>query len=61
MRKQHRSKTADQLDLFVQPPERPTWNRLPATVTQKVTELLGELLRRSQTRWARSGKEAPDE
>jgi hypothetical protein len=44
MRKRTKTQTLEQLNLFVLPPQRPTWERLPPQVQRKVTELLAELL-----------------
>jgi len=45
MRRVHRSKSPYPFDLFTPQPKWPTWDSLPAAVTQKVTVLLAEMLR----------------
>jgi hypothetical protein len=50
MRQTRRAKTLDQLDLFLPPPQRPTWDQMPAPATRKVVELLAELLRQHRAR-----------
>jgi hypothetical protein len=63
MRKRIKTQTVEQLNLFVPPPQRPTWERLPAPVQRKVTELLAELLgeRKSQNAKPANAKETADE
>jgi hypothetical protein len=63
MRKRTKTQTVEQLNLFVPPPQRPTWERLPPPVQRKVTELLAELLggRKNQNAKPASTKEAADE
>jgi hypothetical protein len=63
MRKRTKTQTVEQLNLFVPPPQRPTWERLPPPVQKKVTELLAELLggRKNQNAKPASTKEAADE
>ena len=63
MRKRIKTQTVEQLNLFVPPPQRPTWERLPAPVQRKVTELLAELLggRKNHNAKPANAKEAADE
>jgi hypothetical protein len=63
MRKRTKTQTVEQLNLFVPPPRRLTWERLPPPVQRKVTELLAELLggRKNQNAKPASAKEAVDE
>jgi hypothetical protein len=63
MRKRTKTQAVEQLNLFAPPPPRTTWERLPAPVQRKVTELLAELLggRKSQNAKPASTKEAADE
>jgi hypothetical protein len=63
MRKKTKTPTVEQLDLFVPPPQRPTWTQLPLPVMQKLTELLAELLREKRRRRASPAntKEVADE
>jgi len=63
MRKRTKTQTVEQLNLFVPPPQRPTWERLPAQVQRKVTELLAEMFggRKNQNAKPPSAKEAADE
>jgi hypothetical protein len=63
MRKRTKTQTVEQLNLFVPPPQRPTWERLPPPVQRKVTELLAELLdgRKHHNAKLANAKEAADE
>jgi hypothetical protein len=63
MRKRTKTQTVEQLDLFVLPPQRPTWERLPSPVQRKVTELIAELLSEARNLNANpaNAKEAVDE
>jgi hypothetical protein len=53
----------EQLDLFLAPPCRPTWERLPQPVQAKVIELIVKLLSEGHKRNVSRvrGKEAADE
>ena len=62
MRKRFKTE-AEQLDLFVPLPQRPTWTQLPQAVKDRLTNLLAELLREKHGQKASptNAKEAADE
>jgi hypothetical protein len=63
MRKKVKTPIVEQLDLFVPPPQRPTWRQLPPAVRRRLIELLAELLRgKGKPKASRAkAKEAVDE
>jgi hypothetical protein len=49
MHKRRRLQKSYLPDLFTPVPQRPTWDNLPLAVTQRVTELLAEIIRGHRT------------
>ena len=62
MRQRTKAQTAEQLNLFVPLPQRPTWERLPPPLQRRVSELIAKLLDGKQKQHAKpaNAKEATD-